>query len=134
MTELLINSKRFVISRQCDGKVELVSATGEILKLDEKQLLGIPHRVIEKSVVPDVIPFRSRPRSFLSDLRAKRDIDLALRQKAKRRVNLSTPNLEGARKIRSVQKPSQKSLAAAAALSLPFDIAAILKKGSKHGK
>lgn len=125
MTELIINSRRYVISRQRETKVELVCEDGSILKLDETQLLGIPRREIHRGVVPHVIPFASRPRSFLTTLRLTRDMALADRQRAKvRGVRTQQP-----KRGPSIKRKSKKTLVSEANAMLPFDLSAIMKKG-----
>lgn len=124
MKTILINNISHVISRERNGKIEIVSPEGNVSFLDEKNLLGIPISLVSNAVVPNVTPFASRPKSFLTELRIKRDVDLIKRQ-AKKRSERIKKDLLAPR----VKRKSKKIILAEATASLPFDLAGIMKKG-----
>lgn len=125
MKQLIIDNKRFVISRERSETTEIISEDGEILHVQ-----GFLDTVnIHRPVVPDMIPFINRPRSFLTDLRQRREVDLVKRMREKRRAAaMKMP------KVPRPKKTSKKSLDidhSAALASLPEAVRKMLmsKKG-----
>jgi hypothetical protein len=123
MNEILIGSKRFVISRRRDDNVfELVGEDGEVVIKHGSDLFGCPVTTKHEPVVPGITPFSLRPRSFLTELRTRRDVDLGKRVRVKRAEKAA-----GQVPRPRTKRTSLKSQAETAAASLPFDLMSLLK-------
>lgn len=82
MREVDYHGENLVVSRVRDGLAECVNSQGRVLRIPISELP--PTRMVHRGVVPGAVPFAQRPRSFLSELRNLRDVDLAKRVKDKK--------------------------------------------------
>ena len=137
MLRCMTSNGERIVSRIRDGYVELVDWAGKVerLTLDEFSRLPKPY-MVERGVVPRAVPFRERPREFLTALRTRRDIDLARRPK---RTDKG-PRVKGPAKPKSLKKSTDDAIGAAMAQMDPSIAAALAaqlaglkapKKGSK---
>lgn len=126
MRQTTIDGVRYVISRERpSGEVELVSETGKVLRLPRSMVPS--SEFVWRGVVPDSTPFSQRPRSFLTDLRQRRDIDLVKRKTTKKtdgdRSQARAP--KGPARV-SARKDTENKLTAAMA-GMPPEVAAMMQ-------
>lgn len=96
------HSKPFILSRQRNGKAELVEPqTGELVIVPETELGPITE--VHLDCVPNLIHFPARPPSFLAELRLRREQYLREVRLKKRRVQRTDkgPSEPGPRKARA---------------------------------
>lgn len=123
-------ASKIVISREKD-LLELVYSNGVVVRVKDS---GGSRTLVHRPLT-DLPSFAQRPRSFLSDLRTRRDIDLAERLKKKRREARlpREPKTEKGSRPTSKRK-SLKTQADEAAASLPAAIRELLKMAEKPSK
>jgi hypothetical protein len=82
MKHTTYKNETYVVSRIRNGIAELVNrSSGEYREVAVADLAEI--ELVEASIVPKATPFAERPRTFLHDLRLRRNISLAEARKRK---------------------------------------------------
>lgn len=122
MNEVIYQNKRCVVSRVRGVVTELVTEEGRVIRIPSSEC---PTPVyIWRGVVPGSVRFNARPRSFLSELRSRRDIDLGKRLKDKR---AKIPRVKGESKTSGSTRSSTHKLALQSAMNaLSPEIAAMM--------
>lgn len=86
MNRLIYNEKEYVISRVRGGKCELVDVVnGSLLVIDESQIRDVHVTRHHVGVLSNIVPFASRPRTFLDELRQRRRLLLEEHKKSRAR-------------------------------------------------
>jgi hypothetical protein len=125
MRETTIEGERYVISRERpNGMAELVRNDGKVLRIPSVDVPPTQH--VWRGVVPDSVPFSQRPRSFLQELRQRRDIDLVKRRASKKTSTENGPRAKAATPRVSARKDMENKLASAM-VGMPPEVAAMMQ-------
>lgn len=128
MTHLTYKSTQYLLSRERDGKIELVNPlTGDLLVVDESERTSFEHITpVYLDTIPNLQHFPSRPASFLTELRIRRESFLREYRLKKQKA----PKLEKSPKKVGEKRPRTKKLTrnlTEAIEKLPPELQALIK-------